>query len=111
MSQIATTIEQSRRLIEAGLNPESADMYWGHVDFGGCLQITVLPAHPQLDINSTISPAWSLSRLIDIRAEMGSPFNYGPMANGSAAVIECLVDSIVDLLKYRRQNSHARDQV
>lgn len=31
MSQIATTIEQSKRLIEAGLDPKSADMsYFGH---------------------------------------------------------------------------------
>ena len=28
MSQIATTIEQSKRLIEAGLDPESCDMWW-----------------------------------------------------------------------------------
>ena len=28
MSQIATTIEQSRRLMLAGVSPDSADMYW-----------------------------------------------------------------------------------
>ena len=28
ISQIATTIEQSRRLILAGVSPDSADMYW-----------------------------------------------------------------------------------
>lgn len=28
MSQIATTIEQSKRLLAAGIDPKSADMYW-----------------------------------------------------------------------------------
>ena len=28
MSQIATIIEQSKRLLDAGLDPKSADMYW-----------------------------------------------------------------------------------
>lgn len=38
MSQIATTIEQSKRLLDAGLDPGSADMMWRNValtyDFG-----------------------------------------------------------------------------
>ena len=91
MSQIATTIEQSKRLLAAGIDPKSADMYWGNVDFGGCFQITLLPANPHLDINSTISPAWSLSRLWDILSGtiLGGWFSLG--SDTSEDVIEKLV--------------------
>jgi len=99
MSQIATTIEQSKRLLGAGLDPKSADMYWGHVDFGGCFQITLLPANPHLDINSTISPAWSLSRLIDLIADNGIPMNYGPMTD-STAVLEHAVNALEYQLRH-----------
>lgn len=103
MSQIATNIEQSKRLRKAGLDGNSADMMWEQHYEKEAPYLTVKP-HTTLGRTLTChaTPAWSLSRLIDIRAEVGSPFNYGPMTNGSAAVIECLVDSIVDLLKYRR---------
>ena len=107
MSQIATTREQSEMLRKAGIGEDTADMtyqddmlicksYTSAVDFENSWRSHGGSPH------NIQAPAWSLSRLIDIRAEVGSPFNYGPMTNGSAAVIECLVDSIVDLLKYRR---------
>lgn len=114
MSQIATTIEQSQRLLNAGLRSDTADMCYVQeyvTDGVGCVQYKVRWAeYPCVDLHDgdvcgveEISfPSWSLSCLIDLRVKLGQPFNYGPMTNGSAAVIECLVDSIVDLLKYRR---------
>lgn len=95
-SQIATTIEQSKRLLAAGIDPKSADMYWGHVDFGGSMQIVELPANPHLDINSTISHAWSLSRLWDLLSGtvLGGWFSLG--SDTSADVIEKLVVMIED---------------
>lgn len=64
MSQIATTIEQSKRLLEAGLDPKSADMRWE--TFPGCVprlcyQPDVMPL-----IAPKVTPAWSLSKLWDI---------------------------------------------
>lgn len=59
-SQIATTIEQSKRLLELGLNPETADMY---ID-------TYFPDEPQANVGGDITiqtemvPAWSLHRLL-----------------------------------------------
>lgn len=101
MSQIATTIEQSKRLLAAGIDPKSADMYFGHVDFGGSMQIVELPANPHLDINSTISPAWSLSRLIDLIADTGIPMNYGKMTDSTA-----VLEHAVNALEYQLRHAH-----
>ena len=94
MSQIATTIEQSKRLIAAGLDPKSADMRWEQ--FPGivprlCYQPDAIPL-----IAPKVVPAWSLSRLIDIHRN----FDYGPMNDGSAAVIDCLVRALCNEIKY-----------
>lgn len=94
MSQIATTIEQSKRLISAGLDPESADMMWEqHYDH----EEPYLTVKPHTTLGRTLTchaiPAWSLSKLIDIRGD----FNYGPMTKGSEAVIDCIVESMIYL--------------
>lgn len=108
MSQIATTIEQSKRLVAAGLDPESADMWWTKIQplkqYGYNL---TKDGDPYVSLNlyriNHIAlaryeeiPAWSLSRLIDIHRN----FDYGPMDDGSAAVIDCLVRAICNEIKY-----------
>lgn len=67
-SQICTTIEQSKRLLELGLNPETADMF--HVfdytiwHINGILELV----HPN-QLEETDVPAWSLHRLIELCPE------------------------------------------
>ena len=61
-TQIATTIEQSKRLLELGLKPETSDMHhykWseGYWEIQSC---------PPRGSNSRFIPAWSLHRLITI---------------------------------------------
>ena len=105
MSQIATTIEQSKRLLEAGIDPGSADMMWRNValtyDFGHAMEVAT--AEPILYAFNTKSkdsiPAWSLSRLIDLIAETGLPMNYGPMKD-SAAVLDHAVNALEYQLCY-----------
>lgn len=97
-SQIATTIEQSKRLLAAGIDPKSADMRWEQ--FLGlvpclCYQPNAMPL-----IAPKVIPAWSLSRLIDLIAETGIPMNYGPMKD-SADVLECAVR----LLEYELEDA------
>ena len=53
-SQICTTIEQSKRLLELGLKPETADMY--------IFDDEVYIGKPNIDD----IPAWSLHRLIEL---------------------------------------------
>lgn len=78
-SQICTTLKQSKKLIELGLNPETADMSYSVLisDFRG----NTIPKKDHLYTLSTsystsymhvglekreIIPAWSLSRLIEM---------------------------------------------
>ena len=96
-SQIATTIEQSKRLLEAGIDPGGADLRWEQ--FPGlvprlCYQPNATPL-----IAPKVVPAWSLSRLIDLIAETGLPMNYGPMKD-SAAVLEHAVNALEYQLRY-----------
>lgn len=64
-SQICTTIEQSKRLLELGLNPETADMF--HVFDYTIWHINGIQelVHPN-QLEETDVPAWSLHRLMEI---------------------------------------------
>ena len=75
MSNIATTIEQSKELVRLGLDPKTADMFW--MDTNGvkpCLKLmddgifnhrNYLVRFP----NSSL-PAWSLSALLEVMPKM-----------------------------------------
>lgn len=56
MNPKATTYEQSRKLLELGLDPKSADFAWVGED--GCFVAT------STDLTDTETPAWSLEALI-----------------------------------------------
>lgn len=99
MSQIATTIEQSKRLLAAGIDPESADMRWEQI-LGLVPRLCYQPNAMPL-IAPKVTPAWSLSRLIDLIAETGIPMNYGPMKD-SAAVL----DHAVNALEYQLRHAN-----
>lgn len=111
MSQIATTIEQSKLLIEAGLDPESCDTWWiirRPLKYDGWKLVyngepyVYLSTHKEEPIalaEFEIVPAWSLSRLIDLIAETGLPMNYGPMKD-SAAVLDHAVNALEYQLRY-----------
>ena len=70
MSNIATTIEQSKHLFELGLSPETADMSYSEEYFGKdkdgkddwCWRLN---ACRFIDIEGII-PAWSLSALLEV---------------------------------------------
>lgn len=66
--QIATTRDQSQRLIAFGLKPETADMYWSY-DWNLYLITYTLKAVDKLvpvSLKEDDIPAWSLSRLIEM---------------------------------------------
>lgn len=77
MTQIATTIEQSKKLLELGLSPDTADMYYPKVDenvYSSC------PFPKKCDVfrkqKSDIS-AWSWGALWDINDICGiGPNNF-----------------------------------
>lgn len=102
MSQIATTIEQSKRLLDAGLDPESADMCYANVEFNPNyspdIRLSVIPYAQCVETYKTVGliaegivPAWSLSRLWDAFGldVLGGWFSVG--SSTSEDVIEELV--------------------
>lgn len=63
-SQICTTKEQSQLLLDLGLKPETADMYYfwlGGNDY--CLKVDVDNNLLKYNMDKTYIPAWSLHRL------------------------------------------------
>ena len=107
MSQIATTIEQSKRLISAGLDPGSADMCYANVEFNHNylpdIRLSVIPYAQCVETYKTVGliaegivPAWSLSRLWDICDDSGiGPFNFGGDSIESSEIVAKLVKWII----------------
>lgn len=64
MDKICTTIEQSKKLIELGININTADMCWS-IDIP---DLPTLLAYPITDCDNWENkiPAWSLSALMEI---------------------------------------------
>ena len=63
MNQICTNKKQSSRLLEAGVNPKTADMYLDEFVCPGAFEYTRIEGHMDQDM---AFPAWSLSKLIDM---------------------------------------------
>lgn len=107
MSQIATTIEQSKRLLAAGIDPKSADMCYIEeiITNGiGCIpykrtwsEYPCVDTHEESEGPEMVSlPAWSLSRLWDICNDSGiGPFNFGGNSIESSEIVEKLVKWII----------------
>ena len=90
MTQIATTIEQSERLLEAGLCKEGADMQWTYLCGEDTYWLQVAREDSQLFADF---PAWSLSKLIDIAGGVVS-------CDGNTSIdqMEALVEVIIFLV-------------
>jgi len=91
-----STFEQSKRLIEAGLDPETADMFYVNVD--ECLYSAFpMPNHNNIFKKQTCdNPCWSLGVLIDLlpkTIETNNPknlyFKEIFLANNGIAYIAC----------------------
>lgn len=72
MAKISTDLKQSKKLIELGLNPKTADMYWEASDPDGSHYTLGAGEHLAITNNlfsfreGLVVPAWSLSALLDI---------------------------------------------
>ena len=63
MNQICTTKEQSSRLLEAGMRPETADMYLDEFERLVAFEYSRIKSKAYQD---TVLPTWSLSKLIEM---------------------------------------------
>lgn len=70
MSNIATTIEQSRELVRLGLDPKTADMNWfGNEEIVVEYTLELLP-YKKRSVQHHCLPAWSLSALLEMMPKM-----------------------------------------
>ena len=113
MSQVATTLEQSKRLRNAGLSPDTADFFWlerqyvGNSDRKRDVPEPILGWIRQPDgklpkgdpcccgMSFDYIPAWSLSKLVDIcdgallRSECNSEEMVASLVNSIIFLIDC----------------------
>lgn len=68
MSKICTDLEQSRKLVELGIEPNTADMLWGYYYNGEnhCVPNIRPFRDARNEIPNGYSPAWSLSALLEL---------------------------------------------
>lgn len=99
MSQIATSIEQSTRLLEAGVPKESADMRWEQ--FAGCIPHLCYQQDLMPLIAPRTTPAWSLSALWDLLSESNITLEYATNRS-SEALIESIVTAVERFAKQGR---------
>ena len=93
-SQVCTTIEQSQRLLDLGLKPETADMY--------IFDDEVYIGKPNVDD----IPAWSLHRLMEILDSPLIEFNtltYNPYEEIIDLISECLKLKCITNKEYLKQ--------
>lgn len=106
MSQIATTIEQSKRLIEAGVPKKSADMFWKLLDDVDsndpyiCQDdyvIYVLYVDNLPEFVTRCIHAWSLSALWQIVHELDKTYEFSSRLSADE-----LIENLVKTIVYRK---------
>lgn len=108
-SQICTTKDQSKRLLELGLKPETADCHfegrkniheeWEVSEIGGCIHYYEFPA-------------WSLHKLIEMMPADIKPRDtwYNRITDGIVVLYVC-IDRGVEVLKSFDENSNLYDNI
>ena len=97
---IATNIEQGKRLMEAGLRTESADMCWARPFAVGCKKEDIPPMlYAEPYCSADVAPAWSLGRLWDLMLMSHVAYDYSTYESAEY-VIASLVEALVRLAKH-----------
>lgn len=100
-SQVCTTIEQSKRLLELRLNPETADMCWfNDMQKPFCAPYKCFVDRAQ-DMKWVIFPAWSLHRLMEIamKGDKLGCITHNIHQNNVSSYYELVIASIENLIK------------
>lgn len=90
-TNIATSIEQSKRLMEAGVSKDSADMRWEQ--FAGCIPHLCYQLDSMPLIAPKVTPAWSLSALWQMVHELDKTYEF-PSSLSADELIETLTSTI-----------------
>lgn len=96
-SQICTSVEQSKRLLELGLKPETADMEIEIFKGDNSISGYVSKGYWETDISEELTeliPAWSLHRLIIILNPTSAEFAISSLEEAYEDVIYNISESI-----------------
>ena len=98
--KIATSIQQSKRLLEAGISPETADITWLYkYPIGGkphwALAVGHYLLYGELNEKDTV-PAWSLGALWELCKEKGYSLEFNTKEDTPEGMIEHMVDILAD---------------
>lgn len=112
MNKICTSIEQSKRLIELGIDVNSADMVY-HKELNGTYSLRVVDNVLKYDI-----PAWSLSALLELMPshlfefERGIDLNLYPSINRKVWLCSYMPNAIENMKTDKfKQITHADNLV
>jgi len=107
MSKICTTIEQSKKLMELGIDVNTADMYWW---YGG--KVYYVEAMEDGDFNKESDiPCWSLSALLElidnkagIAKEYGTWFSYDNGKSHCGKHCDNPLDAVFEMVVWLLEN-------
>lgn len=102
MNQICTNKSQSSRLLEAGVRPESADMYLDEFYLPVAFEYRRIVGHMDQD---KICPAWSLSKLIEMLPATISQRNRPDLS------LEITKDSVYWFIQYAELGYDCKHEV
>lgn len=95
-SQVCTTIEQSKRLLELGLKPETADMEIEIFKGDNSISGYVSKGYWDTEISESLVkliPAWSLHRLIELMDV------YEVVLDWKFGIYECVISVLEERIK------------
>ena len=102
MNQICTNKEQSSRLLEAGVRPETADMYLDEFELPVAFEYRRIEGHVGQDM---AFPAWSLSKLINMLPATISQRNRPDLS------LEITKDSVYWFIQYTELGYDCKHEV
>lgn len=109
-SQICTTKEQSQRLLELGLKPETADMLYMQID--GSWICIISQGDEEYIPYEDHSPAWSLHRLIEMcnKTQFGmtiSIYNNEVTIDGDLfELFDNTYDNLISIIEWLIERGH-----
>ena len=101
--KICTDIEQSKKLIELGIDINTADMMWDDwslIDEGWKLSVGYYP-EIEKDYGRKCYPAWSLAALLDILKNRA----YSIDEDANVSLFDDLVDACVEMIFTLKENN------
>ena len=114
MKKICTTKEQSQKLIELGLDVNTADMWLQHIGYSvidGIESPLYLPTIVRDEPTDKDIPAWSLTVLLDILAEqdfiiktIGNEFNIDIPIRHCKIWFSSLLDAAFEMVVWMKKN-------